>query len=75
MGAKTVKAVVAPRRTVMIDSKPFGPGAEVALPAEEVTELRAAGFLVDPEAPEAPPAGEGPSFDNTDPNAVTVTAS
>lgn len=70
---KTMKATVAPRRTVIVDNKPCGPGAEVTLPADEVAELRASGFLVDPAAPDAPPAAEGPSFDNSDPNAAGVT--
>lgn len=74
MAAKTVKAVVAPRRTIWIDNKQFGPGAEVLLPADEAAELRAAGFLVDPDAPEAPPTGEGPSFASADSSAATVTA-
>lgn len=70
---KNITAVVAPRRTVMIGNKFAGPGDEVSLPSDEVAELRASGFLVDPAAPDAPPAGEGPSFDNTDPAAVVVT--
>jgi hypothetical protein len=74
MAAKTVKAVVALRKTVWIDNKQFGPGAEISLPADEIEHLRERGFLVDPDAAEVP-TGEGPSFDSADPNAVTVTAS
>lgn len=69
---KTVKAIVALRRTVIVDNKQCGPGTEVTLPADEVAELRASGFLVDPAATDAPPVADGPSFDNTDPAAVVV---
>jgi len=57
-----VKAVVAARKTVLFEGKYVGPGTEISLPADEVAELRALGFLVDPEAPDAPATGEGPSF-------------
>jgi hypothetical protein len=63
MAGKTVKAIVADRRTVWVGSKSFGPGEEVSLPAEEVAELRISGFLVDPAAPDAPETGEGPTFE------------
>lgn len=70
---KNITAVVSPRRTVMVGNKFAGPGEEVSLPSDEVAELRASGFLVDPAAPSAPPTGEGPSFDIDDPTAVVVT--
>jgi hypothetical protein len=66
MAGKTVKAMVAERRTVWVGNKSFGPGEEVSLPQEEVAELRASGFLVDPAAPEAPETGEGPTFTAAD---------
>ena len=62
MAIKTVKAIVAPRRTVVIDGKGLGPGAEVMLPADEVAHLRAQGFLINPFAGAAPAQGAGPSF-------------
>jgi hypothetical protein len=71
---KMMKAVVAPRRTVMVDNKFAGPGAEVSLPADEVAELRASGFLVDPDAPEIPVVTDGPAIGNSDPSAPTITA-
>ncbi len=71
-----VKAIVAPRRTVRCDGKDYGPGAEVELDAGEAQELRAAGFLVDPSATEAPATGNGPEFSlvNNQEGAPTVTA-
>jgi hypothetical protein len=75
MAAKTMKAVVAPRRTIWLDNKPYGPGAEVSLPADEVAQLRSSGFLVDPAAPDAPTVTDGPTFDSADPNATTVAES
>jgi hypothetical protein len=66
MAAKLVKAVVAPRKTVVFEGKYVGPGTEISLAADEVAELRGLGFLVDPEAPEAPAAGEGPKFGPVD---------
>lgn len=71
--AKSIKAIVAPRRTVWVDNKPCGPGAEVTLPSDEVADLRASGFLVDPDAPDAPPVADGPSFENSDQTAASVT--
>ena len=59
---KLVTAQVAPRKTVLFDGKYVGPGAEISLPADEVADLRALGFLVDPQAPEAPATGQGPDF-------------
>ena len=41
--------------------KTYHPGQEVELPADEVKQLRAGGYLVDPNA-SAPPTGEGPQF-------------
>jgi hypothetical protein len=72
MAAKLVKAVVAPRKTVMFEGQYVGPGTEISLPADEVAELRGLGFLVDPEAPEAPAIGEGPTFGSTDGPTVTA---
>jgi len=63
MAAKLVTAIVAERKTVLFEGKYAGPGTEISLPADEVAELRALGFLVDPTAPEAPATGEGPTFD------------
>jgi hypothetical protein len=76
MAGKTVKAVVAERRTVWVGSKSFGPGEEVSLPSEEVTELRASRFLVDPAAPDAPETGDGPTFETaqTETSGPTVNA-
>jgi hypothetical protein len=72
---KMMKAIVAPRRTVMLGNNKYaGPGEEVSLPADEVTELRASGFLVDPTAAEVPVVTDGPSIGNDDPSAPTVTA-
>lgn len=62
MATKNVTAVVAPRKTVMFEGKYVGPGGEVTLPADEVAELRAVGFLVNPDAADAPTPGPGPSF-------------
>lgn len=59
---KLVKAQVAPRKTVLFEGKYVGPGGEINLPAGEVDELRALGFLVDPQAPEAPESAPGPDF-------------
>ena len=76
MAGKTVKAVVAERRTVWVGSKSFGPGEEISLPSEEVAELRASGFLVDPAALDAPEIGEGPTFETaqTESSGPTVNA-
>ncbi len=56
-------AIVAPRKTVKYEGQYAGPGKEVSLPAAEVAELRALGFLVDPNADPAPAVGEGPTFE------------
>ena len=61
----TVKAIVAPRRTVHLDGKSYGPGAEVELDADEAMDLQAGGFLVDPEAQALPAVGNGPEFTQT----------
>lgn len=61
-----VTAIVAPRKTVMVDGKYVGPGSEVILPADEVAELRALGFLVNPDAADAPATGAGPDFGSAD---------
>jgi hypothetical protein len=45
-------------RPAMVD---FGPGQEVELPMDEITELRATGFLIDP-AQKPVPLAEGPHF-------------
>jgi hypothetical protein len=45
-------------RPVMVD---FGPGQEVELAVDEITELRATGFLIDP-AQKPLPLAEGPHF-------------
>ncbi|MET3135501.1 hypothetical protein AAKU55_005811 [Oxalobacteraceae bacterium GrIS 1.11] len=63
MAAKLIAATVAARKTVMVQGLYFGPGREVRLPADEVAELRARGFLVDPGGPDAPQDGPGPDFD------------
>lgn len=62
MAAKLIKAIVAERKNVLFEGKYVGPGTEISLPADEVAELRGLGFLVDPEAPDAPATGEGPNF-------------
>lgn len=62
MATKTIKAIVAPRRTVWVDNKPVGPGGEVNLPSDEVAHLREQGFLVNPTGPATPVTGAGPSF-------------
>lgn len=67
--AKTVKAIVANRRTVEVDGKTFGPGETVSLPADEVEALRDAGFLADDsQAPSA--ADDAPSVNTADGPAV-----
>ncbi|MET3135532.1 hypothetical protein AAKU55_005843 [Oxalobacteraceae bacterium GrIS 1.11] len=63
MAAKLIAATVTARKTVMFEGVYIGPGGEVRLPAGEVAELRALGFLVDPGGPDAPPDGPGPDFD------------
>jgi hypothetical protein len=73
MAAKTMKAVVAPRRTVWLDNKPYGPGAEVSLPVDEVAQLRSSGFLVDPDAEDVAVATDGPTFESADPETGGVT--
>ena len=75
MATKNVKAVVAPRKTVMFEGKYVGPGGEVTLPIDEAQELWARGFLVDPDGAAAPAPGPGPSFGITgDGPTVTETA-
>lgn len=56
-------AIVAPRKSVKCDGRYVGAGQEVSLPAAEVAELRALGFLVDPDADSVPEVGEGPTFE------------
>ena len=63
VGTDLVTAVVAERKTVMVDGKYVGPGGEVTLPSDEVIELRALGFLVDPASAVATPVGDGPTFE------------
>lgn len=58
-----VKAVVAPRRSVDVDGKLFGPGATVTLPLGEALDLLKQGFLVDPDADKAAVEAEGASID------------
>lgn len=63
-GAKapaTETGIVAPGRSVMVGRTRHGPGTTVALPAEEITHLRALGFLLDPEHP-PPAASQGPDY-------------
>lgn len=45
----------------MVDRKSIVAGETVKLPSEEITHLRARGFLVDPDKAEIP-KGDGPSF-------------
>ncbi|WP_429497033.1 hypothetical protein ACQUFY_10785 [Robbsia andropogonis] len=60
--ARMVTATVARGRTVHdLDGNRVLPGAEVALPAQDVARLRARGFLVDPKATEVK-LGIGPNF-------------
>lgn len=58
---KMVQAAVAPRHTVMVGKRPCGPGTLVEFPEDEAAHLRAAGFLLDPNVPEAA-AGQGPVY-------------
>ena len=61
---RTVKATVAPRRSVITEfrGRPHLPGAELMLPATEAKRLTELGFLVDAKA--APiPAAPGPTFE------------
>ena len=39
----------------------YGPGQEVELPTDEIKELRASGYLIDPDA-KPPEIGNGPNF-------------
>lgn len=57
------KAIVAKGRAVVVKKKSFKEGEELTLPAEEVAELRARGFLVDPNTKEIP-RGDGPKFES-----------
>lgn len=46
--ASVIEAVVAHGRTVIgVDGNPYGPGATVELPADEIEALTELGFLVD----------------------------
>ena len=62
------RATVAARRTVNVDGKLHGPGAEIQLPKAEVERLRKLGYLVDPKAAELA-APEGASV-STEPPTV-----
>lgn len=66
MPAEIIEAVVAVRKTVLFDGKYVGPGTVIRLSSDEVAELRALGFLIDPEAPAAPETGAGPDFGPAD---------
>jgi hypothetical protein len=59
---KTAKGIVARGRTVVTDKGRKGPGETVDLAEDEIKELRARGFLVDPEAEEVKEAS-GPTFE------------
>ncbi|HTB47009.1 MAG TPA: hypothetical protein VK741_25555 [Acetobacteraceae bacterium] len=74
---KTMRAAVAPDRTVVIGTprmlnkndpgtqQELGPGSLVELPVDEAIRLIKAGFLLDPTGRvEAPPIGAGPVYDN-----------
>jgi hypothetical protein len=50
---RTVKIVVAPRRTVVQDSKAHGPGTILHVSETDAAMLRAAGFIVSGDAPSA----------------------
>lgn len=53
--------IVAPGRTIMVGRTRHGPGTTVALPADEIEQLRALGYLLDPENP-LPAASQGPEY-------------
>jgi len=57
----TEAGIVAPGRSVMVGRTRHGPGTTVHLPAEEIANLRALGFLLDPEKP-LPEASQGPEY-------------
>ena len=61
---KTVKATIAKRRSLVLGGEQHAAGAEVEVPTAEYRELVAAGFLVDPKAPE-PKVSEGPAITRT----------
>jgi len=63
MAGKLIKAIVAPRKTLMYGGKYVGSGIEVSLPAEEVAELQKLGFLVDSSSAPLPATGQGPVFE------------
>ncbi|MFZ6690234.1 hypothetical protein [Undibacterium sp. SXout20W] len=64
MNTRTVKAVVAPRKTLQIGSVRHQPGDEVEIPEDEVEYLRNAGFIVNP-AKSEPSLAAGPDFGPT----------
>lgn len=61
MAEKKVEHVVASGRTVRVDGKHYGPGAKVAVSAEDAKHLLERGFLHNPKA-EAANVGNGPTF-------------
>ncbi len=61
----TGTAVVAERRTVMVEGKECAPGTEVVLPMREIRRLRSQGYPVDPNAKKIP-VGNGPVFRATE---------
>lgn len=70
---KTVKAIVAERKTIFTEGKFYGPGEEVSVNADEVADLRANGFLVDPDAAATPETAAGPSFGPIDSDGPSIT--
>lgn len=57
----TETGIVAPGRTVMVGRTRHTPGTAVKLPPDEIEQLRALGFLLDPENP-LPTASQGPEY-------------
>ena len=49
-----IAAIVAPRRSLIVNGVKVGPGSRVELPADEANRLRRQGFLVDPNGRPAP---------------------
>jgi len=58
---ETETGIVAPGRTVMVGRTRHTPGTTVELPADEIEQLRALGYLLDPENP-LPAASQGPEY-------------
>lgn len=58
---ETETGIVAPGRTVMVGRTRHTPGTTVELPGEEIAQLRALGFLLDPENPR-PESSQGPEY-------------